>query len=84
MSPRHHQPANQPRNRRRSDRITTENCTEETKLKFGEIMKADLKREAARAGFDSINPLIRKIVREWLYGKCGTGRDSLPETFGDE
>ncbi|MDE1971342.1 MAG: hypothetical protein KGI50_07250 [Patescibacteria group bacterium] len=71
-------------NRRRSDRISAEKCTDEVKLKLGDIMKADLKVEAARNGFDSINPLIRKIIREYLYGKCGSRRDSLPETFRDE
>lgn len=60
-----------------------EKCTEEIKLKLGEIMKADLTVEAAEMGFESVNPLIRKILREYLYGKCGHRRDYLPETFGD-
>lgn len=60
-----------------------EKCTEEIKLKLGEIMKADLTVEAADQGFESVNPLIRKILREYLYGKCGNRRDYLPETFRD-
>jgi len=61
-----------------------EKCTESMKLWLGEVLKGDLKVEAAKQGFDSLSPFIRKVLREYCYGKCSPQRDLLAGSVRDE
>jgi hypothetical protein len=60
-----------------------EKCSEETKVWLGETLKSDLKVAAAKEGFDSLSPFIRKILREWMYGHGSEQRDLLAGTVRD-
>jgi len=61
-----------------------EKKTEPLRVHLNETLKADLKVAAAKAGFDSLSPFARKILRDWLYGNCGSDRDLLAGTVRDE
>jgi len=61
-----------------------EKNTEPLRVHLGETLKADLKVAAAKAGFNSLSPFARKILRDWLYGNCGADRDLLAGTVRDE
>jgi hypothetical protein len=61
-----------------------EKCTEDARIWLGETLKSDLKVEAAKQGFDSLSPFLRKIVREWMYGHANEQRDLLAGTVRDE
>jgi hypothetical protein len=61
-----------------------EKCTESIKLWLGEILYFDLKAEAAKQGFDSLSTFIRKILREYLYGKITPQRDLLAGAVRDD
>jgi len=60
-----------------------EKCTDEIRVHLGETLKSDLKVLAAEQGFESLSPFIRKILREFAYGKCSPQRDLLAETVKD-
>jgi len=61
-----------------------EKNTEPIRVHLGETLKADLKVAAAKHGFDSLSPFIRRILREWAYGNCDSQRDLLAESVRDE
>jgi len=61
-----------------------EKNTEPLRVHLGETLKADLKVAAAKAGFETLSPFARKILREWLYGNCGPDRDLLAGSVRDE
>jgi len=62
----------------------SEKKTEPLRVHLNETLKADLKVAAAKAGFDSLSPFARKILRDWLYDNCEPGRDLWAETVRDE
>jgi metal-responsive CopG/Arc/MetJ family transcriptional regulator len=64
-----------------------EKCTDDIRVWLGETLRNDLKVLAAKHGFDSLSPFIRKILREFVYGHYGHGneqRDLLAGTVRDE
>jgi hypothetical protein len=61
-----------------------EKKTEETKVWLGETLKSDLKVIAAREGFESLSPFIRKVLRMYAYGNCSEPRDLLAGTVRDD
>jgi AraC-like DNA-binding protein len=61
-----------------------EKLTEDCRVWLGETLKSDLKVIAARQGFDSLSPFIRKILREYSYGHCSEQRDLLAESVRDD
>ncbi len=61
-----------------------EKCTEEIRVWLGDTLKSDLKVVAARQGFESLSPFIRKVLREYAYGHGSDQRDLLAGTIRDE
>jgi metal-responsive CopG/Arc/MetJ family transcriptional regulator len=61
-----------------------EKCTEEIRVWLGDTLKSDLKVVAARQGFESLSPFIRKVLREYAYGHGSEQRDLLAGTIRDE
>lgn len=61
-----------------------EKLTDDVKVWLGETLKSDLKVIAARQGFESLSPFIRKILREYAYGHGNEQRDLLAGTVRDE
>lgn len=61
-----------------------EKLTDEVKVHLGETLKSDLKVIAARQGFESLSPFIRKVLREYAYGHGSEQRDLLAGTVRDE
>ena len=61
-----------------------EKNTDEIKVHLGETLKSDLKVIAARQGFESLSPFIRKVLREYAYGHGSEQRDLLAGTVRDE
>lgn len=61
-----------------------EKCTEGIRVWLGDTLRADLKVVAARQGFDSLSPFIRKVLREYAYGHGSEQRDLLAGTVRDE
>lgn len=61
-----------------------EKLTDEVKVHLGETLKSDLKVIAARQGFESLSPFIRKVLREFAYGHGSEQRDLLAGTVRDE
>jgi hypothetical protein len=60
-----------------------EKCSEEAKMWLGETLMSDLKVQAAKEGFDSLSPFMRKILREYMYGHGSDQRDLLAGTVRD-
>lgn len=67
-----------------AQRLKSEKCTAEVKLRLGETLLADLKTLAAQHGYDSLSPLIRQILRYHLYGHATPNRDLLSSGVRDE
>lgn len=61
-----------------------EKCTDDIRVWLGETLKSDLKVIAARRGFESLSPYIRKVLREHAYGHGTEQRDLLAESVKDE
>ena len=61
-----------------------EKCTDDIRVWLGETLKSDLKVAAAKQGFDSLSPFIRRILREYMYGHGSEQRDLLAGTVRDE
>lgn len=61
-----------------------EKKTEDIRVWLGETLKSDLKVIAARQGFESLSPFIRKVLREYAYGHGSEKRDILAGTVRDE
>lgn len=61
-----------------------EKCTEDVRVHMSETLKSDLKVAAAKAGFESLSPFIKKILREYMYGHSSEQRDLLAETIRDD
>lgn len=61
-----------------------EKLTDEVKVWLGETLKSDLKVIAARQGYESLSPFIRKILREFAYGHGSDQRDLLAGTVRDD
>lgn len=64
--------------------LKPEKCTAEVKLRLGDTLLADIKTLAAQQGFDSLSPLIRQILRHYLYGHATPNRDLLSAGVRDE
>ena len=61
-----------------------EKNTDEIKVWLGETLKSDLMVIAARQGYESLSPFIRKILREYAYGHGSEQRDLLAGTVSDD
>lgn len=61
-----------------------EKCTREVKLRLGDALLADLKSLAAQLGHDSVSPLIRQVLRQYVYGHATPNRDLLSASVRDE
>ena len=61
-----------------------EKLTDEVKVWLGETLKSDLMVIAARQGFESLSPFIRKILREYAYGHGSDQRDLLAGMVRDD
>jgi hypothetical protein len=61
-----------------------EKCTDDIRVWLGGTLKSDLKVGAAKEGFESLSPYIRKILREYMYGHGSDQRDLLAEAVRDE
>jgi metal-responsive CopG/Arc/MetJ family transcriptional regulator len=65
-------------------KVKTEKCTNEVKLRLGDTLLADLKTLAAQQGYDELSPLIRQILRQHMYGHATPNRDLLSAGVRDE
>lgn len=65
-------------------KIKPEKCTAEMKLRLGDALLADLKSFAAQQGYDSLSPLIRQVLRQFMYGHVTPNRDLLSAGVRDE
>lgn len=64
--------------------LKPEKCTAEVKLRLGDTLLSDLKTLAAQQGHDSLSPLIRQILRCYVYGHATPNRDLLSGGVRDE
>ena len=64
--------------------MSREKCTDAIRVWLGETLKSDLRVLAAKQGFESLSPFIRKILREYAYGHGSEQRDLLAEAVKDE
>lgn len=67
-----------------SSKNPREKCTQDVRVWLGETLKSDLKVIAAKQGFDSLSPFIRKILREYAYGHSSDQRDLLAASVRDD